>query len=117
MTPETQQAIRAYQEQSDRPVTGGADEDLLRHMETVGHAATLKKRLARARDQHRDEVLAQRPPRRRARRRQTAPAAGRAAVAPAAQGQVLEARRPQLRKHRRAAESGVDGGRRGCGGS
>lgn len=51
MTPETQQAIRAYQEQSDRPVTGGADEDLLRHMETVGHAATLKKRLARARDQ------------------------------------------------------------------
>ena len=51
MTPETQQAIRAYQEQSDRPVTGGADEDLLRHMETVGRAATLKKRLARARDQ------------------------------------------------------------------
>ena len=51
MTPETQQAIRAYQEQSDRPVTGGADEDLLRHMETVGHAATLNKRLARARDQ------------------------------------------------------------------
>ena len=51
MTPETQQAIRAYQKKTDRPVTGGADEDLLRHMETVGHAATLNKRLARARDQ------------------------------------------------------------------
>ena len=51
MTPETQQAIRAYQKQSDRAVTGDADEDLLQHMETVGRAETLKKRLARARDQ------------------------------------------------------------------
>ena len=51
MTPETQQAIRAYKEQSEQPATGSADEDILRHMETVGRAATLKNRLARACDQ------------------------------------------------------------------
>ncbi len=51
LTPDTQQAIRAYQKQSDLTVDGEADEALLTHMETVGHAATLKQRLARARDE------------------------------------------------------------------
>ena len=51
ITPETQQAIRAYQTQSGLPVDGTANEALLRHMETVGRAATLKRRLARARDE------------------------------------------------------------------
>lgn len=51
LTPETQRAIRAYQKQSELSETGNATEDLLKHMETVGRAATLKKRLAKARDE------------------------------------------------------------------
>lgn len=51
LTPETRQSIRDYQKQGDLPVDGEADEDLLKHMETVGRAETLKLRLARARDE------------------------------------------------------------------
>jgi len=51
LTPETQQAIRAYQTQSGLTVNGVANEALLKHMETVGRAETLKKRLAQARNE------------------------------------------------------------------
>ena len=51
LTPETQQAIRAYQTQGGLTVDGAANEALLKHMETVGRAETLKKRLAQARNE------------------------------------------------------------------
>lgn len=56
LTPETRQAIRTYQTQNDLPVDGDADESLLKHMETVGRADTLKTRLERARDEQTEQA-------------------------------------------------------------
>jgi tetratricopeptide (TPR) repeat protein len=48
---ETRSAIRIYQRQSDLPVNATPNEGLLEHMERVGRAEALKRRLAKARDE------------------------------------------------------------------